>query len=85
MIRSFADRDSERLWSGVAGRNWSPEIAHRALQKLRLIDTAARLEDLRIPPGDRKGFHSIRINDQWRVCFRWIDGGAFDVEVTDYH
>ena len=93
MIRSFADRDSERLWSGDAGRKWSPEIARRALQKLRLIDAAARLEDLRIPPGnrlealkgDRKGFHSIRINDQWRVCFRWIDGGAFDVEVTDYH
>lgn len=93
MIRSFADRDSERLWNGAASRIWSPEIARRALQKLRIVDAATSLEDLRNPPGnrlealkgDRKGFYSIRINDQWRVCFRWIDGGAHDVEIVDYH
>jgi proteic killer suppression protein len=63
------------------------------LRKLRLINVAGRLEDLRVPPGnrlealkgDRRGQHAIRINDQWRVCFRWVDGGAEDVEIVDYH
>ena len=93
MIRSFADRDSERLWRGVASRKWSADVARRALAKLRLIDSADNLEDLRNPPGnrlemlrgDRKGRYSVRINDQWRICFRWSEGGAYDVEIVDYH
>ena len=93
MIRSFADRDSERLWRGVASRKWSADVARRALAKLRLIDSADNLEDLRNPPGnrlemlrgDRKGRYSVRINDQWRICFRWTRQGAEDIEITDYH
>ena len=93
MIRSFADRETERLWHGVASRRLPPETARRSLMKLRLIDSAERLEDLLSPPGNRleilkgnrKGQHSIRINDQWRICFRWKDGGAYDVEIVDYH
>ena len=93
MIRSFADRDSEILWRGVASRKWSAEIARRTLAKLRLIDSASNIEDLRNPPGnrlemlkgDRRGQYSIRVNDQWRICFRWSEGGAYDVEIVDYH
>jgi proteic killer suppression protein len=93
LIRSFGDRETERFWSGVASRRLPPDI-HRAVQrKLELIDAAARLDDLRAPPGnrlealsgDRRGQHSIRINQQWRIYFRWIDGGAEDVEICDYH
>jgi len=93
MIRSFADRDTERLWHGAASRKWSAEIAKRGLAKLRLLDAAEAIEDLRTPPGnrlealkgDRKGQYSVRINDQWRICFRWMEGGAYDVEIVDYH
>ena len=92
MIRSFADRATEDLWRGIGSRRLPPEIAYRALVKLRLLDAAITLDDLRVPPGnrlealhgDRKGQHSIRVNDQWRICFRWKDG-ASDVEITDYH
>lgn len=93
MIRSFADRETERLWLGHASRKWSAEVARRGLAKLRLLDSAERIEDLRSPPGnrlemlkgDRRGLYSIRINDQWRICFRWSEGGANDVEIVDYH
>ncbi|HWK14436.1 MAG TPA: type II toxin-antitoxin system RelE/ParE family toxin [Rhizobiaceae bacterium] len=93
MIRSLADRDTERLWHGAASRRWSAEIAKRGLAKLRLLDAAEAIEDLRAPPGnrlealkgDRKGQYSVRINDQWRICFRWMEGGAYDVEIVDYH
>jgi len=93
MIRSFADRDTERLWHGAASRKWSAEIAKRGLAKLRLLDAAEAIEDLRTPPGnrlealkgDRKGQYFVRINDQWRICFRWMEGGAYDVEIVDYH
>ena len=69
------------------------EIRRSALRKLLVLDGAERLDDLRVPPGnrpekhtgDRQGQHSIRINDQWRICFRWHQGDAFDVEITDYH
>ena len=75
MIRSFADRDSEKLWRGIASRKWSADVARRTLSKLRLIDTAGTIEDLRSPPGNRlemlkgnrKGQYSVRINDQWRL------------------
>ncbi len=91
MIRSFADRDTERLFADMAVRRFTA-IERVARRKLQLLDAATRLEDLRAPPGnrlealrgDRSGQHSIRINDQWRVCFRW-DGGAHDVEIVDYH
>ena len=93
MIVSFADRETARIWAGERSRRLPPDIQAAALRKLRLINAAARLEDLRVPPGnrlealagDRAGRHSIRINDQWRICFRWVEGGAEDVEIVDCH
>lgn len=93
MIRSFRDRLTEELASGKAPRRLPREIAERAVRKLFLLDTVTRLDDLRVPPGnrlealggDRRGQHSIRVNDQWRICFVWRDGDAFDVELVDYH
>lgn len=93
MIRSFADRESERIWHGTPSRRLPADIQQVVRRKLRMLNSAATLEDLRIPPanrleamkGDRRGQHSIRINDRWRVCFRWKDGDAHDVEIIDYH
>jgi proteic killer suppression protein len=93
MIRNFADREAEKIWTGVPSRRLPVGMQPVARRKLRMLNNAAVLEDLRIPPanrleglkGDRKGWHSIRINDQWRVCFRWKDGDAHDVEIVDYH
>lgn len=93
MILSFADRETQKVWSGVRSRWFPPTIQDVALRKLRLLNAAARLDDLKVPPGNclealkgnRKGQHSIRVNDQWRICFRWVDGGAEDVELVDYH
>lgn len=93
MIRSFADKDTEALFNGARPRRLPPDILTRALAMLRRIDAASLLHDLSIPPGnhlealkrDRLGQHSVRINQQWRVCFVWRDGDAFDVEITDYH
>lgn len=93
VIRSFRDRDAERLFARRPVRRWSPELQQVALRKLRMLDAAERLDDLRVPPGnrlerlrgDRARQHSIRINDQWRICFRWRSGDAYDVEVVDYH
>ena len=93
MIVSFRDREAERIWSGEGSRRLPGDIQVVALRKLRVIDAAEDLADLRNPPGnrlealrgDRAGQHSIRINDQWRICFRWSDGGARDVEIVDYH
>lgn len=92
MIRSFVDRDTQRLHAGHRVRRF---VAFEAVarRKLLMLDAAAMLDDLRVPPGnrleslkgDRAGQHSIRINDQWRLCFRWRDGGADDVEIVDYH
>ena len=93
MIQSFADRDTERLFARERVRRL-PGGLHRAmLKKLVMLDAAEQLEDLRVPPGnrleklgrERSGQHSIRVNDQWRVCFRWKDGQAYDVEIVDYH
>lgn len=91
MIRGFADRDTEDLFNDRPVRRLGA-IERVARRKLQLLDTAGKLDDLRVPPGnrleglhgDRKGQHSIRINDQWRICFRWLDG-AHDVEIVDYH
>ena len=92
MIRSFASRDTERLFNDEVVRAFAG-FERAARRKLLLLDGATRLDDLRIPPGNRlealkgnrAGQHSIRINDQWRVCFRWTNDGAIDVEIVDYH
>jgi proteic killer suppression protein len=93
VIRSFADREAEKIWGGTPSRRLPGDIQAVARRKLRMLYNAATLDDLRIPPanrlealkGSRKGQHSIRINDQWRVCFRWKGGDAFDVQIVDYH
>ncbi|MBI1218839.1 MAG: plasmid maintenance system killer [Rhodobacteraceae bacterium] len=92
MIRSFADRDTERLARRERVRSFV-NIERVALRKLAMLDAAAVLDDLRVPPGnrlealrgDRAGYYSIRVNDQYRICFRWEAGDAYDVELTDYH
>ncbi|MCP5142632.1 MAG: type II toxin-antitoxin system RelE/ParE family toxin [Chromatiales bacterium] len=92
MIRSFKCRDTQTLASGQSVARFS-QITKVARRKLRQLEISSTLNDLRIPPGnrlealkgDRTGSHSIRINDQWRICFRWSDGGADDVEIVDYH
>ena len=93
MIKSFSDREAEKIWNQQRSTRLPASIQQRALNKLAMLSQAAGLDDLRIPPanhleslkGDRAGQHSIRINQQWRICFRWQDGDAFDVEITDYH
>jgi len=93
MIRSFADNETERIWNEERSFRLPGQIQQRALNKLALLNRAARLEDLRVPPGNRlevlrgqrEGQHSIRINDQWRICFRWEAGEAYDVGICDYH
>lgn len=93
MIKSFADKTTAALFSGHRVRRLPPDIQRRAYAKLQALDAADSLDFLRVPPsnrlealrGDREGQWSIRINDQWRLCFRWDDGDAHDVEVTDYH
>ena len=93
MIRSIRCADTRRIWQGESSRKFPGDIPDRALRKLRLLDAAATLEDLRNPPGNRLeilkgnrvGQMSIRINDQWRICFRWADRDAWDVEIVDYH
>jgi proteic killer suppression protein len=93
VIRSFHDSDTERLFKRERIRRLPPDIQRIALRKLVLLDAATSLADLRIPPanrleklvGNRLGQHSIRINDQWRICFRWSGGDAHDVEIVDYH
>ena len=93
MIRSFRDRDTQRLCDRQPVRKLGADLQRVALRKLRQLDAAVTLEDLRVPPGnrleklsrDRAGQHSIRINDQWRVCFRWVGGDAHDVAIVDYH
>lgn len=93
MIRNFADKEAQKIWCGSPSRRLPADIQQVARRKLRMLNSAVTLEDLRIPPanrlealkGNRRGRHSIRINDQWRVCFRWKDGDAHDVEIVDYH
>lgn len=93
MIRSFADRDTERLFSRERVGRFPTDLHRIMLRKLVTLDAAEALQDLRVPPGnrleklhgDRAGEHSIRINDRWRICFRWSDGNAYEVEIVDYH
>ena len=93
MIRSFADAETERIFGRERSKRLPPKVQRRAHRKLLLIDAADSLNDLRVPPGnrlerlvgDREGQQSIRVNDQWRICFRWERGDAYEVEITDYH
>ncbi len=93
MIRSFRGKDTARLFQREVVRRWGPDVQHIGLRKLRVLDAATTLDDLRRLPGnrleklarDRADQWSIRVNDQWRVCFRWEGGDAYDVELVDYH
>ena len=93
MIKTFADRRTQELYSKGKAKQFPPDIAKRASRKLEYLDLAVRLDDLRVPrsnrlhalSGDRKGQLSISVNTQWRVCFRFEDGDAYEVEVCDYH
>ena len=93
MIKSFRCRETEKLFRRVHSKRFSSGLERIALRKLLLLDAAENLEDLRVPPGNRleklsgtrQGQHSIRINERWRVCFRWHGGDAHEVEIVDYH
>ena len=93
MIRGFADPESERLFRGQQPKRLPSQIHRPALRKLLVLDAAESLQDLRLPPGNRlekltgrrRGQYSIRINDQWRICFEWHEGDAYSVEIVDYH
>jgi len=93
MIKSFRCKETEKVFLRQRSARFSADIYRIALRKLLLLDASDRLEDLRMPPGNRlekltgnrQGQHSIRINDQWRICFRWADGDAYEVEIVDYH
>ena len=93
MIRSFRCQETAKVWEGEWSRKFSGDIQDRALRKLRQLDAARTSDDLRNPPGNRlealrgarKGQMSLRINDQWRICFVWRDGDATEVEIVDYH
>jgi proteic killer suppression protein len=93
MIKSFKDREAERIYTRLFSRKLPHDIQEIALRKMKMINNAVSINDLRIPPAnrleklerDRAGQYSVRINDQWRICFKWKDGDAYDVEITDYH
>ena len=93
MIKSFKCKETEKIFRGVFSKKIPQDLQQRALIKLHMIDTAENISDLRIPPanfleqlqGDRAGQYSIRINQQYRICFKWLDNNAFDVEIVDYH
>jgi proteic killer suppression protein len=93
MIASFLDKETEKLWRSGKSRRIPPELHLRVFKKLAILNAAIALDNLRVPPGnqlealrgDRLGQHSIRVNDQYRVCFIWRDGNAFNVEIVDYH
>ncbi len=93
MIRTFKDKEAEKIFRRERSRKLPEDLLRSALRKLRMLNRAVNLDDLRVPPanhleklkGDRAGQYSIRINDQWRICFHWRDSDAFDVEIVDYH
>jgi proteic killer suppression protein len=93
MIASFRDKETERLWQSGRSRRLPSDLRLRAFKKLAVLNAAVALDNLKVPPGnqlealrgDRAGQHSIRVNDQYRVCFVWRDGNAFEVEIVDYH
>lgn len=93
MIKSFQDKETEKIFNRQISKKLPQDIQRIGRKKLVILDAAMQLNDLRTPPGnrlealerDRKGQHSIRINDKWRICFKWSGGDAYDVEITDYH
>jgi proteic killer suppression protein len=93
MIKTFADKETEKLFQRTVSRSLPVDIQRKARLKLEILDAAERLDDLKVPPGnrleklrgDREGQPSIRINQQWRICFRWKNGDCYDVEIVDYH
>ena len=93
MIRNFADKEAEKIWDGTPSRRLPADLQTIARRKLRMLNNAENLNDLRVPPanrlealkGDRRSQYSIRINGRWRICFRWADGDAHDVQIVDYH
>ncbi len=93
MIQSFEDKETEFVWNRTHVRKFGSDLQRIANRKLLILDAAENINDLRIPPGNRleqlhgkrQGQHSIRINDQWRICFTWTSAGPADVEITDYH
>jgi len=93
MIKSFRSKEAEKLFKREYSRKLPPSIQRTAMRKLWMIDAAVSIGDLRVPPanhlealqGKRKGWHSVRINKQWRICFRWRQGDIYDVEIIDYH
>jgi proteic killer suppression protein len=93
VIRTFRDRETEKVFSRELSRRWSRDLQRVARRKLVMLDAAETVADLRVPPGNRleklsghrEGQYSIRINDRWRICFRWSEGDAHDVEIVDYH
>ncbi|MCY7284384.1 MAG: type II toxin-antitoxin system RelE/ParE family toxin [Cyanobacteria bacterium CAN_BIN43] len=93
MIRNFKDKETQKIFERQRSRKLPSDIQQVALRKLRMLNRAETLQDLRVPPanrlerlvGDREGQYSIRVNDQWRICFEWEEGKAWDVEIVDYH
>ncbi|MBP7554042.1 MAG: type II toxin-antitoxin system RelE/ParE family toxin [Spirochaetes bacterium] len=93
MIRSFHSKETENIWNGIKSKSLPLEIQERARRKLRMLNNSNELKDLLIPPsnrleslkGDKKGQYSIRINDQWRICFNFENGNCYNVEIIDYH
>ena len=93
MIISFRNKETEKIWNGIVSKKLPREIQEIARRKLRMINNSVDIADLRIPPanrleklkGDLKEFHSIRINDQWRITFKWENENAFEVKIVDYH
>ncbi|MGZ5242667.1 MAG: type II toxin-antitoxin system RelE/ParE family toxin [Bacteroidia bacterium] len=93
MIRSFNSKETEKIWDGIQSKKLPPDIQQVARRKLRMINNAQNINDLRIPPanhleklsGNLKDFHSIRVNKQWRIIFKWENDNAFEVEIIDYH
>jgi len=93
MIKNFIDKHTASLYADGKSKRLPPDVIRRALRRLEYIDLATTLDDLKVPPSnrlhalkdDRNGQHAISINDQWRICFRFVDGDVFDVEITDYH
>ena len=93
VIKTFADKHTMRLYITGKSRRLQPDILKRAIRKLEYVDLATGIDDLKVPPsnrlhllkGNREGQYAISINDQWRICFKFVDGDAYDVEITDYH
>ena len=93
MIKTFAKKETEKLFQREVSRVFPPDIQHKARLKLEILDAVERLDDLKVPPGNRleklsgnrEGQYSIRVNQQWRICFQWKDGDCYEVEIVDYH